>query len=251
MRDTGQYTLFLGPPFSVPEASKRPGSYAPHILAIASTFEMLRHLSLGSWPGTSIDQADADDSCDADRWCDVGPWEGEIEFQVTNERRIKELKWRLRPDSPEAISALEKAIRQADSLGLVPPKGSAVGLPAGTVRLGFGLSDRQLPKGTVAIGKVRLPYIRVTQPVRILHQPTPMFPAEAARLGATGAVRMQFIVSEDGRVLQESVRVMQADYAEFIDPSVKAILASRFEPARAGGCPVKLLVQQRVWFRQR
>jgi hypothetical protein len=220
-------------------------------MAIASTFEQPRRISLGSWPGTSFDDTDANHSCAAEPWCDVGPWEGEVEFQVTKHRRVKEFQWRLRPDSPEAIAALEEAIHQADSLGLIPPKAKAKGLPSGTIRLGFGLSRRPLPSGSVPIGEIRLPYIRASVPVRILHQPTPEFPAGAVLARASGMVKLQFIVAENGLVPRESIRVIQADPSGFILPSVNAIVESRFQPAEAGGCPVKLLVEQRVRFKYR
>jgi hypothetical protein len=64
-------------------------------------------------------------------------------------------------------------------------------------------------------------------------------------------VKLQFVVTEDGLVPRESIRVIQAEPTGFILPSVNAIAGSQFEPARAGGCPIKLLVEQRVRFRYR
>jgi hypothetical protein len=42
--------------------------------------------------------------------------------------------------------------------------------------------------------------------------------------------------------------VLEANYQEFVNPAVTAIVASEFTPARVGACPVKSLVEQRVRF---
>jgi hypothetical protein len=45
--------------------------------------------------------------------------------------------------------------------------------------------------------------------------------------------------------------VITANYREFVEAAADAIARSRYYPAMAQGCPVKLLVQQRLRFKVR
>jgi hypothetical protein len=252
-RDTTDYSLFLTVPRSVPGAAKRHQSYAPYISAIASTFEQPPRLSLTYWPGTDasdIDEAnEAVPVCSTDeRWCNPGILDGEVQFRFEN-GRVGTLEWRLSPDSPEAGRALEQAIRRADSLNLFPGDPRIRGLPRGTVRLGFRLA-RELPlKGGLPLSRIRLPYIRATAPVAIIFQPEPQFPSAMA--GANVTVSFTYIVAEDGRVIDETIRTLDEGHPAFVRAAKHAIRISHFRPAQAGSCPVKMLVQQRVVFRSR
>jgi hypothetical protein len=250
IRDTIDFTLFLSPPRSIAKARSRREQYTPYIAAIASTFEQPQ-LSISYWPGSwADDQIERKSSVgDCDAWCTAGPLEGELQFRL-KKGRVSAISWWLAPDSPAVMRALEMAIRRADSLGLFPTSQRLAGLPQGTVRLALRLARWPPAVGGVAIGRVRLPHVQVTRDVGIVSQPTPEFPGTAAAYGATGAVSLQFIVSEEGLVPAESIRILKAEEPVFIRPAVRAILESFFTPAEAGGCPIRQLVQQRVVFRR-
>ena len=249
IRDTIDFTLFLTSPRSVAKARSRREQYTPYINAIASTFEQPPRLSISYWPGRwADDQIDSKRSVgDCDAWCSAGPLEGEIEFRL-HKGRMTAVSWWLAPDSPEVMRALERAIRQADSLRLFPASHKLAGLPEGTVRLGLRLARWPPMLGGVPIGRVRLPHVLITRNVEIIFQPTPEFPGSAVEYGLGGPVSLQYIVGEDGLVPEESIRVLSAEQPVFIRPAVRAILGSHFRPAEAGGCHVKILVHQRVVF---
>ncbi len=250
VQDTVDLTLFLTPPLSVTNSPARREQYTPYINAVASTFEQPAPFSISYWPGGWAEQIENKPSPgDCDAWCSAGPLEGEIQFQLEL-GRVTKISWWLLPDSPEVMRALEKAVRQADSLHLFPKNGRLAGLPRGTVRLALRLARWPPMAGGVPIGKVRLPLVRQNRPVEIVYQPVPHFPAAAGDYGLSGIVSLQYIVGEDGVVSEESIRVLRAEEPAFIRPAVRAILGSRFRPAQAGGCPVRHLVQQRVVFRR-
>jgi hypothetical protein len=220
--------------------------YLPYIMAVASTFEMPKQVTLGSWPGT-LD--DSDRPCEGDEWCQVGAWDGEVELALDDRGRLHDMNWTLWPDTPDVRAALETSLRRADSLKLLPPVPRRSKL-RGQIRLGLRfVRDPAISNGTV-LGRFRLPYIKLTQSVEVITQPTPEWPPNVIGQGR-GIVQLQYIVAEDGRVSSETIRVLQADYRPFVRPAIQAILDSRFRPARVDSCPVKMLVRQRVVYRGR
>ncbi len=250
VQDTIDFTLFLTPPRTIPQAGRQRDQYTPYVQAIASTFVQPQRLTVSYWPGTwAEDQIGKQSSVgDCDTWCLVGPMEGEVEFKLGKDSVT--VAWPVVPDSREVIRAMELAIREADSLTLFPPAPKFNGLPSGTVRLAVRLA-RWLPAiGGVPIGRVRLPHVRQTRVVEVLHQPYPHFPGSAVELGLSGPVSLQYVVGEDGLVPEETIRVLEAAHPAFINPAVQAILGSRFRAAEAGGCPIRQMVQQRVVFRR-
>lgn len=72
---------------------------------------------------------------------------------------------------------------------------------------------------------------------------SPRYP-EALRLaGVEGKVVVQFVVDENGRIDEASVRFMRSDNAAFEDAARSALRRMRFTPARIGGRGVRQLVQ--------
>jgi hypothetical protein len=178
----------------------------------------------------------------------VGVWDGEVELQLDERGRLRDLNWLFSPDFPEARIAVETSIRRADSLKLLPPVQKIRGLRRGKIPLSFRFTADSTVNGGIALGQVDLPYIRLTQPVGIVEQPTPHWP-DGANTHANVFVMLQYVVAEDGRVDRETVRVLGADSPPFVEPSIDAILGSRFKPGRSGPCPMKMLVRQRVAYR--
>ena len=237
-RDTIDFTLFLTPPRTIPQAGRQRDQYTPYLQAIASTFVQPQRLTVSYWPGTwaedQIERKSPVGNCDA--WCLVGPMEGEIQFNLENDS-VTAVSWPVVPDSREVMRAVELAIREADSLTLFPHAPKFAGLPSGTVRLAVRLSRWAPAIGSVPIGRVRLPHVRQTKVVEVLYQPHPHFPNSAVEFGLSGPVSLQYVVGEDGLVPEETIRVLEAAHPAFINPAVRAILGSRFRPAEAGGCP--------------
>jgi protein TonB len=85
--------------------------------------------------------------------------------------------------------------------------------------------------------------------VTVVHIPAPAYPAKALRAKRRGGVDLQYVVTEDGRAAPTSMRVVEADDSAFAAAAREAIAAGKFQPARVLGCPVQMLVQQRISYR--
>lgn len=171
-----------------------------------------------------------------------------------------DLRFRLRPDgrladtavmiataSPELNTSLVAAVRQADSLGVFPrSKPGADGTPRQITLHLVNYDDRDGP----AVGLVRLvlPLIQVETPIRIISIPRPRFPQAALLAGIASFVDLQYVVTSEGRVDPGTFRVVRAEYREFEVAAMNAILGGKFVPGTLRGCPVPMLVQQRIKF---
>lgn len=244
-RDTASFTLYLAPPQPMAggDAARK---YAPFVAAVASNFQSPGSVSLATWPGTfyvGSPGAPGADPLDGA----VGPLAGTLRIEL-RKGRVRRIAWEMVPDSWEVTQAVRAAVERADSLGnflgLKLPPGS----PGGAVRLGLRTSATAAPPDGWPILRVRMPYLKIETPATPLRIPTPVYPYPAWRRAVDGHVALQFIIEENGRVRPESIRVLEANYREFADAGVQAILGGEFNPATAGGCPVKALVQQSIRF---
>jgi protein TonB len=96
--------------------------------------------------------------------------------------------------------------------------------------------------------RLTVPTIRLEQPATIERVDMPKFPPEHRDKGQGGAVRLQFVIDERGRVEPASLRVLSAPSLAFATSAKEALLTAEYTPAQAGGCPQKQLVQQNVRF---
>jgi TonB family protein len=241
VRDTAQYTLYLTPPRSVPEARLHPESYAPYLRAVARKFTApvrLRRV----WS----DSSESSRACGPEAMCGLDQ-RGEIQISL-DQGRVTVMDWYQQPYVSELEWAMEAAIRRADSSGLLPRDMAVAGLPAGTVRLGIELA-RVTPPGGFFIGVIPIQYIRVTTPARAISQAPPVFPEVAKRAGLSGQVTLQYVIDQDGTARSSSIRVIEPETSLFTPAAVEAIRASRFEPARSGHCRIPLWVEQTIRFK--
>jgi len=77
----------------------------------------------------------------------------------------------------------------------------------------------------------------------------PRYPPAAQARGIPGQVVLQFVVDTSGRADLGTVRVLHAQYRDFVEAAVRQLSVWRFRPATADGCPVRALVQQAFLFR--
>ncbi len=66
--------------------------------------------------------------------------------------------------------------------------------------------------------------------------------------GVVARVRLQFVISIDGRVEPGSVRVLESSSAAFDASARRVVGGSRYRPGRRNGIPVRVLVEQGVVF---
>lgn len=250
VRDTASFTLYVTPPGNTAGGANVSESYAPFVHAVASAFEPPAQVTLATWPGTFYSMPADQPTGGKDLACGIGPLTGTVRLGFKN-GHVKSVAWDVLPDSREVTQALQTAVRRADSLGYFLGSNSPPGSPKGTVRLGLTMTAATAPDHGWPVLRVRMPYIRIQVPAGVRHQPAPVYPPAALKHGVEGDVALQYVIDEDGRVQAASIRVLEANYQDFVDAAVETIVASEYTPARVGECPVKSVVQQWIRFRAR
>lgn len=142
-----------------------------------------------------------------------------------------------------------EGVHRADSGQAFTALGPTKGRRQATVRLALRTATGSEPVGGVPILRLRIPTIRVEHGVEVMHIPKPAYPTKAQKERRSGKVDLQYVVTEEGRASGVSMRVVEADDSAFAAAAREAIAAGRFQPARVLGCPVQMLVQQRVSYR--
>lgn len=62
------------------------------------------------------------------------------------------------------------------------------------------------------------------------------------------SVQLRFIVDETGHIPSSSIKVVQASDSRFVAEAMKAVNSQKFTPAKSGGCPVRMEVEQAIKF---
>jgi len=91
----------------------------------------------------------------------------------------------------------------------------------------------------------------VDDPVEVLTQPEPGYPATLAQAHLTGRVELTYVVDTLGRVEPGSVSTLMSTHRGFEAAARASVVASRFRPARLRGRAVRQLVRQAFSFRIR
>ena len=77
-------------------------------------------------------------------------------------------------------------------------------------------------------------------------QPQPAYPYEMSRAGINGDVVIEFIINENGDVID--TRVVRSSHREFEVPAIQAVQKWKFKAGRKGGKAVKVRVSQLIEF---
>jgi TonB family protein len=91
--------------------------------------------------------------------------------------------------------------------------------------------------------------LEVDDPVQLLEQPSVGYPPALAQAGVTGGVELEFVVDTLGRVEPPSARTLASTHPEFEAAARRAVLVSRFRPARWHGQVVRQMARQSFRFR--
>ena len=89
---------------------------------------------------------------------------------------------------------------------------------------------------------------QVDDPVQYQSGPKPRFPPALQAAGVEGVVVLEFVVSTEGRVEANSIKVISSTNKAFEEPAIEAVRKSIFKPARMRGQGVRQLVRQPVRF---
>jgi periplasmic protein TonB len=76
----------------------------------------------------------------------------------------------------------------------------------------------------------------------------PRYPDALRSSRMSGLVQVQYVIERDGTVDQRSVRVLTTSHSAFSQSALAALRHARFKPARRGGRPAAVLVQQTIRF---
>ncbi len=145
-------------------------------------------------------------------------------------------------DLAESVAA---AIRRADSAAAFAPPSSRLRREHGMVRLHFAAT--RIPSGATLL-RVIVPALRVDKAPRVEGFGPLNYPEGLRRAGITGRVVLQVVVGADGRPVQHTLSVVQAEYRDFVAVALKAVQSMHFEPGRIEQCDVPVLVRLPVDF---
>jgi TonB family protein len=147
----------------------------------------------------------------------------------------------------------EPFLQVPDLSPLVPPTALpsvADLLAAASFRSGSSPLPGSLVGGSAPTGASKLwTADSVDDPVEVIEQPSPRYPAVLAQAGITGRVELEYVVDTSGRAEPGSLHALTSTRPEFEAAARAAVLGSRYRPARLHGQVVRQLVRQMLSFR--
>lgn len=189
------------------------------------------------WPGTYLREST--------KWEEpIAPAlgvEGLLVVRVSKDGRVQRAVFTAGAGAPTLEPALLAAVHLADSAGLFAPTADLRQRQDTTVVLQV-VAGQLGELGFIPLARFRLAAVQVDEFPTIRKIPPPDHP------GGRGSVILQYVIGSNGRAEPGSFTYLYADAPEFARAAVAAISRGRFTPARKAGCPVRMLVTQRVSF---
>lgn len=165
------------------------------------------------------------------------------------------------PPGSAGFDLLSRAIRG------VHDGGDTVSWPDGVTADSFSFSINLISPSVDRSGKVSMGHVRIAVPLfsvaapwqedaKVVHKGKTSYPSLNQSAHATGYAEMQFVVDTTGRADMSTVRdiwpaakpqltgTMHDYYIAFVQAARRGIESARYQPARIGGCAVRMLVQQ-------
>jgi TonB family protein len=148
-----------------------------------------------------------------------------------------------------AFPALDSAL--AAALARVGASGALAGVAErDSLAVALDLtSDLEVSAVQAPLGRVRMPQYRA-RTVAARSRVAPRYPSFALASGIQGLVVVRFVIDEAGRADPATVHVIRQSRPEFGASVLETLPKLRFAPAMAGGCPVRLQVQQPFTFQR-
>lgn len=92
-----------------------------------------------------------------------------------------------------------------------------------------------------------VPYFKLSDLPRFIHQETPVYPEDMRASGITGIVEVVVLLDKTGKVRQ--ITILKSAGESFDQAAIDAINASTFVPAKVDGKPVSALLKMPVKFK--
>ena len=175
---------------------------------------------------------------------DLAPPAGAYSFTVSVDRHLREIAVQSTSGDSATDASLVAALEAAERDGDAAPFTHTVGALGATL-LAELYTDGN--RGGSPLVRVHVHRITVDSPAAFKSADVHSTPA-IRRQGKSGFATMRYVINEAGRVEPSSLRAIEATSGIFADAARDALLGAKFKPARSGGCPVKMLVEQRVVF---
>lgn len=218
----------------------------PVSVAVGTFLEAPRGLVLPAWIGAppALLIAGEQDAYDSAL---LALLRSDLEFSLDRKGRLDRAVWRQRALLPGLDSALALALYRAEEAGALGAAAERAAARDRRLRARLELSTR--PAGTsVELFAVTIRALRVERPASLVTPLRPIYPREALRQRADGAVEAVFLVDARGEAPAERVIIRFASDREFLLPARQLITGSAFRPAEVDGCPVPMLLRERIRF---
>jgi len=148
------------------------------------------------------------------------------------------------PDAPQISEVLPDAVPEVQPpLGLSPLRRTLPSASTSQLKAGSAVSPDSSGSVFGTIDVDQLPELQSGF--------RPRYPEVLRHAGLSGVVRLQYVIGSDGRMDDRSIRVLSSSHPAFLSAALDALRDARFKPARRGGRPTPVLVQQTIRFRYR
>ena len=175
----------------------------------------------------------------------AGGLRGSLSLHVDRHGRLIDAGFPEATDVAELNASLLAAAQRAESSGALAPTLGHDSIASVLLRLDV---DTAPNPQTIPFMRLKLPYTKVTTGPSVARGAPFLIPRSIDK-STDAIVDVAYTIGEDGRVLPNSLRLINSKPAELGAPIAGAILNSEFHPARSGACAVKLIVYQRIGLR--
>jgi hypothetical protein len=173
-------------------------------------------------------------------------------FQVRNDGRLAGLSLEHRSRWPNLDVEIQRAVLRADSARRLRPLPSTLaGEPIDlwiAVATGRHETAENVPIGSWVRTSGRGVVLSEERPRLLSLGYRPRFPPAALAAHAGDSLLFALVVDTSGRAEPGSIEPLQATYREFAQEAVRAILSARYSPGRINGCPIRVRIQQPIYF---
>jgi hypothetical protein len=175
---------------------------------------------------------------------ELAPPSGAFSFTVSVDRHLRQILVQSTSGDSATDASLVGALEDAERDGDTAPFAYAVGALGSTL-----IAELYQDGASGGAPLVQVHVLRITVDSPVVFKSAPLRSTPAIRKqGKSGFATMRYVVDEAGRVEPSSLHAIEATGGIFADAARSALLGAKFKPARTGGCPVKMLVEQRIMF---
>lgn len=153
-----------------------------------------------------------------------------------NKMLVKPVKQTKKPE-PNKPKPKKKAPKETPLKNTAPDLSNAAKAP----------ENKTESESTEASLPTPVPYFKLSDLPRFLHQETPVYPENMRAKGTTGIVELLVLIDKTGQIRQ--ITIVKSAGESFDEAAISAVKASTFMPAKVDGRPVSALLKMPVKFK--